>query len=208
MDTDKTFRLLSLGFPTSVIVALLNVGLSSGVFFVPRLIGDRLPIALRRLLRLATTGSVAAAACALALWNWAACGSAELCARSPLPEAGCLRAQSVTVVVMLMSLFVERAAFALAGVSYSRTARVADSVGLALVWLFLSERDPLSVLAVATVLLRKVVYLWRSVGRLLVALASVSLGCVCLLAAGGKCATVSSKDAAGGLLLAVYAPLV
>lgn len=68
MDTDRTFRLLSIGFPTSVLAALLNVGLSSAAFFVPRLIGDKLPTPLRKLLRVVVTGANAAAACSLATW--------------------------------------------------------------------------------------------------------------------------------------------
>ena len=109
---------------------------------------------------------------------------------------------------MLLGLFFERAAFALVGVKYSRMARVADSVGMAMAWLFLSERDPLSILAVAVVLLRKLVYTWRRVGRAVVALSSLGLGCVSLLAAGGQCGSVAVKNAAGGLMLAFFAPLV
>lgn len=140
--------------------------------------------------------------------NWAACGPSDLCSKSPLSTDACLRAQSVTLVLLLLSLFFERAAFAFVGVKYSRMARVADSVGMAMAWLFLSEKDPLSILAVVVVLLRKIIYTWRRLGRAIVALSSLSLGCVSLLAAGGQCGNVSVKNAAGGLMLALFAPLV
>lgn len=140
--------------------------------------------------------------------NWAACEPSDLCSKTPLAADACLRAQSVTLVLMLLGLFFERAAFAFVGVKHSRMARVADSVGMAMAWLFLSEKDPLSILAVAVLLLRKLIYTRRRLGKAVVALASLALGCVSLLAAGGQCGNVSVKNAAGGLVLALFAPLV
>jgi len=206
MDAGRTFRLLTLAFPTSVIAALLNVGLSSAAFFLPRMIGGKLPDPLRKMARLVVASTVSSVACSLALWVWGSCGSKDLCTESLVEEPACLKAQSVTVVAMLLSLFVERTAYAFCGVSYTRMARVADSAGLAIAWLFLSERDPLSVLAIDTVLLRKTVYLSPRLGRVLVSLCGVSLGCVCALSAGGQCETVAVKNAAGGALLALLVP--
>ena len=206
MDPDRTFRLLTLAFPTSVIAALLNVGLSSAAFFVPRMIGNKLPGPLRKVARLVVASTVCSVACSLALWVWGSCGSREMCTESLIEEPTCLKAQSITVVAMLMALFVERTAYAFCGVGYSRMARVADSAGLAVAWLFLSERDPLSVLVIDTVLLRKTVYLSPRLGRVIVSLCGVSLGCVCALSAGGQCETVAVKNAAGGVLLALLVP--
>lgn len=206
MDADHTFRLLTLAFPTSVIAALLNVGLSSAAFFVPRMIGNKLPGPLRKMVRLVVASTVCSVACSLALWVWGSCGSREMCTESLIEEPACLKAQSITVVIMLLALFVERTAYAFCGVTYSRMARVADSAGLAVAWLFLSERDPLSVLVIDTVLLRKTVYLSPRLGRVVVSLCGVSLGCVGVLSAGGQCETVTVKNAAGGVLLALLVP--
>jgi len=83
---------------------------------------------------------------------------------------------------------------------------VLPTLRLRVSWLFLSERDPLSVLVIDTVLLRKTVYLSPRLGRVIVSLCGVSLGCMCALSAGGQCNTVAVKNAAGGALLALLVP--
>lgn len=208
MDTERTLKLLSLGFPTSVIGALLNVGLSSAAFWPLKIVHGKLPATVQKLMRFSVSSTVALAASTLGLWNWANCGKADMCTTTPVEETACLQTQSVTVVLLLLGLFVERGAYAASGIPYTRMARTADSVGLAMVWLFLSERDPLCVLSVGALLLRKTTHLVPRAGRAATALASLSLLCVCLLAAGGQCSTVSVKNAAGGALFAVFVACV
>lgn len=208
MDTERTLKLLSLGFPTSVIGALLNVGLSSAAFWPLKIVHGRLPATVQRLMRFLVSSTVALLASVLGLWNWANCGKADMCKTTPVEEAACLQTQSVTVVLLLLGLFVERGAYAASGISYTRMARTADSLGLAMVWLFLAERDPLSVLSAGALLLRKTTHLAPRLGRAATVLACVSLACVSLLAAGGQCSTVSTKNAAGGALLAAFVACV
>ena len=209
--TDQTFRLLSLSFPTSVLAAFVNIGLSNAVFFVPRFIGQTLPSQVRRIARICTSSVTALVAIGLVVWNYSQCGSFDLCRNTPLDgESGgaCVRAQSVTVVVMLVWLFLERLVFAFTGIRSLRAPRMVESLGVALTWLFLSKRDPLSIPTTGVLLLRKTTHIAPYIGRFAVVLASVNLIALCLLAAGGECETVSSQHAAGGSLLALLAATV
>ena len=205
---EQTFRLLSLSFPTSVIAAFVNIGLSNAVFFVPRLVGNKLPSQVRRAVRFCTSGLTASMALGMVVWNWSQCGSLQMCHATPLDVdtgGGCLRAQSVTVVALLVWMFLERPVFAFAGIQSLHAPRMVESLGMALIWLFLSKRDPLSIPLTGVLLLRKTMHFAPYAGRFAVVLSSVNLLAVCLLAAGGECGTVSTQHAAGGSLVALLA---
>ena len=201
---ERLFLLLNYSFPSIVFVCIGNAGLSDKVFGLASFVGRKcLPKLLRRTLERMFAHMAAAVGVFTAIWTLGACGvGPDFCYTTGLFESPpCVKAAVLSTVVVLFSLLCDRVVLKVVGIEETRMSRVADSIGVAVTWIALSEQDPVAALAIVVLSLRRLRFLQRTVGRWVVRAARLGLLSTCVLAMGGACPGVAPKNAAGGILL-------
>ena len=207
-SVDRVFLLLSYGFPSAAMVCICNAGVSDTVFSLAGFVGRRaLPILLRRLFASVFASVAAALGVFASLWVLRSCRvDADFCSSAGhFGEPSCTRASVLSLVMVLLCMLVDRVWLPFVGLKTARPRRAVDSFGVAVAWLFLSERDPVAALAIVVLNVGRVRFLRTKAGLWLGRAARLGLLSTCLLAMAGRCRGVSAKNAAGGALLSLLA---
>ena len=206
VTVERMFLLLSYSFPSIVFLCVGNAGLSDKVFGLAGFFGRKcLPTLIRWMLERVFASMAAAVGVFTAIWTLGTCGvGSDFCDKTGLFESPpCLKAAVLSIVVILFSILCDRVVLKVVGIEETRMSRVADSLGVAVTWIALSEQDPVASLSIVVLSLRRLRVIQKTVGRWAVRSARLGLLSTCFLAMGGACRCVSPKNAAGGILLSV-----
>lgn len=203
---ERLFLLLSYSFPSVAFVCVVNAGLSDNVFCLAALFGSTfIPKRFRKLMERGFALVAALVGGLAATWTLGSCKvGPEFCSSAGLLSSPlCARAAAVSIVVIFVSLLCDRVCLPVVGIKESRMSRVADSFGVAIAWIALSEQDPVASLAIAVLSLRRLRFFKKRLGLWAVGAGRIGLVTTSFLSMGGLCRDVSHKNAAGAMLLSV-----
>ena len=205
-QSERVANLFSFSFPSVCLLSVCNVLFGDSVFFLIKVISNRVPRVVRRGARLVNSVLNLLIAGAGFMSIQTRCTS-EICKYNALVDVDCAKPVSLLLCLLFVISGTDRVSspFFYPNHTSSFLFRVRESASVVIAWQLFAERESIAPLYVAFLISRRARFAFPVVSAYLCCALSCTVGLTSLLALGKNCQTVSQK-AATGVLCTILLP--